>query len=557
MKNSTSIFAKKWDFVKSWVRSDPGYATFMMLLGVMSIVYLILPLTTPQTYISPDESVSAHMAHSLATQGTLWYIEPLNIDAFDRIHPRAMESHGGLVHPSGFWGISLIYGSIGSKFGVHSMHVITVLMSLFGVWLLVRILEAYVGPAIALLSGALVLLHPVWWHYISRGWHHNGALVSLIIMLIGVLQLRPCKQDQANNLIASLCAFLIILIRPVSIIWLTAPILFLWITCPSLRKQLIYVSTTMVASAITWFLIHTQLWTHFSATTNPSALADTSRSFINMLLPHGYQIKQVIASIWRYGIVLTWWIMIPAILYSGYYLWEKRSHIFKKQIAQFGSRKVLNPFEFGTHKKNNTNTLTGYIIIWILVTVVLWLWYGAWNIADNPDGSYVTVANSYARYWLPSYIMAIPLAIKGYALVSRKIPYKHTFSIILGIICALSIYTVMHSRDGIPAMITQLNTNHAIVQEVIQITGNDSIIISNRHDKLFFPHRKVMFPIDHPGTFETIQALIPTQELYMYGEAFDDQLFNQINQVLQNMPAHLQEVATFDSQRLYRIVYDG
>lgn len=524
--------------------------------AVMFVVYLIIPLSTPHTYISPDETANAYFAEQFAQTGRLWFIDSLNLDAFDRIHPRSTESHGGLVHPSGWWGISLLYGVIGSFTHASIMHILTAMIALLAVWLFTYVIEKIFDTPTATISFFILLTHPAWWYYTSRGWHHNTLLVSLLMILAWFIVCKPWQTAWAQYTSIISLTFLAILIRPVALLWVVPIILIIRFTKPAYARAYDAILVTGIITALLTYIIHTQLWTSIAYLTPASSIQSHTPSIIEYLFPHGYNFVTVARSIFWYGIAKFWWLTILAGV-GTYRIIVKNKSQFRwitNKDEQFGERKSINPFEFGRKSQKtdpNANTHIWYVIITITTTAILALWYGSWQLSDNPDPSYITLANSYVRYWLPAYILAIPLAVRGLMFIIKKINAKHGFTIAIILLLALSTQNVLSGRDGIPATIKQLKTNAEISEKVQEITPWHAIIITNRHDKLFFPQRRIIFPIDHPGTFESINALKETHPLFIYSLKMADHEIERYNEVLEHMNLKLISHTEFGNEHLY------
>ncbi len=158
------------------------------------------------------------------------------------------------------------------------------------------------------------------------------------------------------------------------------------------------------------------------------------------------------------------------------------------------------------------------------------------------------------RYWLPSYVLSAPLIAMGLRTIIKKVKHTHASLIIAVLFVGLSSYAVFSGRDGMINQIAQLKTNETISQDVSALIPEKSIIITNRHDKLFFPDHKVLFPIDHPGTFETIRALKDSQQMYVYGLRFSDEQQETYNGVLRQIGTKMEPIHEFGDEQLYKVV---
>ncbi|MFA5248664.1 MAG: STT3 domain-containing protein [Patescibacteria group bacterium] len=192
-----------------------------------------------------------------------------------------------------------------------------------------------------------------------------------------------------------------------------------------------------------------------------------------------------------------------------------------------------------------------YLLSFLISAIVLILYYGSWDFHDNPDPKSITIGNSYTRYWLPVYIGLMPLAtsfilrltwaifpseedkhresefwlrqdlplgvpdvIEGENAVKSMFArfcfgQKKFFSfslpsanfligtvrvILLIIYFYVSVMFVFGaSEEGLAYFSVNRKTSLNEYQEVLDLTEENSIIITRYHDKLFFPARTVSF----------------------------------------------------------------
>ena len=65
-----------------------------------------------------------------------------------------------------------------------------------------------------------------------------------------------------------------------------------------------------------------------------------------------------------------------------------------------------------------------YFLVFLTVSTILIFYYGSWKFNDNPDPTRFTIGNSYTRYWLPIYLMMIPLASLAIVYLSRFLVFS-------------------------------------------------------------------------------------------------------------------------------------
>lgn len=522
-------------------------------------VYVWFPVATGSTYNSPDETANAFFAEQLAQRGSLWYAEPINLSAFDRVHPRSTESHSGLVSPSVFWGISLWYGMILVVFGVWLAPFLGALVAVLGSFIFYLTLKRLWNERVAFFSWILLLAHPAFWYYASRPWYHTVLFVSLLIGLLLLVFVIPTKVEARPNdcsvwrgsflkEIPPLVSLgrndtysLLVILQNVSIFLLSfaavtvRPVEFLWIIpCLALAawKWKFPRSIALwsgIACGVLVVLGMQYLFSNPFLSPTTTSIAQTPHSFFSNLFPNGWHPLIVARTFFYYYSLKMWWYTLPL---------------------------AISLFYFIIHWKNETLTMRRWIIAFVVVTTILVLWYGSWDIRDNPDPRAISLGNSYMRYFLPSFILGIPI-IASFLCHSEQSEESPTHSvrgwIIVGLLFLFSAYSIFTGPDNLITTARQLSLNKKISAEVSAITPKNAIIISNRHDKLFFGERRVMFPIDDPGTFESIDVLQSTTPFFVYRLKFNNDEMGTYNQKLAPLGLHLSLKKEFGNEALYEL----
>ncbi len=567
------MIAQIKDVVKHLTRTNIAtivYALFFLF------AYLIIPMTSPNIYVSPDETANHFFAQQFISSRRLWYTETLNLDAFDRIHPRSTESSGGIVVPSGFFGISLVYGVIGIATHPLVIHILTACIALLASWILYTIVAKFFNQRTAYLSWVLLLMHPAWWYYASRPWHHSILFVSLLLCSAGCVLIRPLFtygrassiSRSMDDIASCLFFFLSILIRPSELLWLVPTLLTLyWLVEYETRRtiRLLLASAFFVALAVAGITYN--IFSFSVVSSSISSLQQTDSSFVHRIFPNGISLLSIFRNVFWYFGIKVWMFTVFLLVGCFVVIKENRSSYMKlfqsitnSQTYQFTRRAMKSPqsiFAFGPHAETRLNYETThiarYLVFFVMSSIILLVWYGSWRIVDNPDGQYITLANSYMRYWLPIFVMSIPFVAIGMQRVSELLHYKHALSFLLVIMFVFSTYMVMSGRDGIPNVIAQIRENYVIHKKVLAIVEENAVIITNRHDKLFFPVRRVMFPLDDPGTFESMNVLKSVVPLYVYDVKMSDDAQELYRAQLKDFGFTMKNVAEFDNEVLYAL----
>jgi hypothetical protein len=167
-----------------------------------------------------------------------------------------------------------------------------------------------------------------------------------------------------------------------------------------------------------------------------------------------------------------------------------------------------------------------YFLAFIVLSAILIFYYGSWKFNDNPDPSRFTIGNSYTRYWLPIYLMMMPLAALAIVKVSRafffagqEIRQRWRKIAISGLQAALvfliiasgTIFVMYGSEEGIAYLYYNNIAEKENTLKVFALTEADAVIITRYYDKFFFPERRIIM-----GTIPNDELLIAVNRLVKY-----------------------------------------
>jgi hypothetical protein len=131
-----------------------------------------------------------------------------------------------------------------------------------------------------------------------------------------------------------------------------------------------------------------------------------------------------------------------------------------------------------------------------IASVVLVYYYGSWLFFDNPDKTRATIGNSYTRYWLPIYMFAILLAARFFSSVLRgKLMYAGVPAVMLFLYFFTSVsigYVISGSEEGLKFTMLKSREARKEWHRVLGLTPKSATIVTEYHDKLLFPERKVI-----------------------------------------------------------------
>ncbi|MFA7377583.1 MAG: hypothetical protein WCZ15_02155, partial [Patescibacteria group bacterium] len=173
-----------------------------------------------------------------------------------------------------------------------------------------------------------------------------------------------------------------------------------------------------------------------------------------------------------------------------------------------------------------------YFSLFVLISTILIFYYGSWIFNDNPNPNRFTIGNSYTRYWLPIYLMMMPIVALLIARFSKAIKYlfkgelkilgkrvASAFEIsVLLFFSAWSInFVLFGSEEGLVHLYYNNLREKQSAEEIFSLTENEAIIITKYYDKFIFPERRViMGTLPNDEIFRSSQKLANYYPLYYY-----------------------------------------
>ncbi len=521
----------------------------MIVVGLFFLGSLIL-VNRSFLFVSPDETANAYFAELFANTFSFQGLDTPLADQFDRIHPRSTVNNHGQLLPGSFLGLSFLYGMISIVFGKWVFWILTPLITILTAYACRKLIAQWTNESIGLITSVLFLVHPAVWYYASRGMMHNVLFIDLLILACWMWVVRPFNQKWSSSIFldgffAGLFLGLALFVRSNEGIWI-AVVLFLsgliWWRSLSWRPLLAGLCGLSLGVGLLFFMntltyghpLTTGYTFHVSSFAQPAVqqavdmetLADTVT-----VLPFGFHPHTAWQHFSSYGVEMFWWLSL-LVLPGFFILWSQ---------------------------KTGRWTIRWALILSCLISVWLVLMYGSWEIHDNPDPTQVTMANSYVRYWLVLYVFSTPMIAAFVYWVSQR--GRSVFSrclmmvSLLVLISGLNVRAVfLQGQDGLVRMHTELQRSEQIQAAVLRYTPPESVIIVDRSDKLFFPHRQVWYPLRDEATYEAMPELVENTQLYYYGITFPQTDLEYLNtDRLKRMGLQIELIESFEHESFYRI----
>lgn len=535
-----------------------GGRIFLAAVLVLVFASSFILVREGRMFLSPDETANAFFSSNYAKTGQLFVFDPLNVTFADALHPRSTLSIAGRIVPSGFIGIPLLYGMVARVLGEWTLTLLTPLLALLAVLAWYGIVRRIFDRDIALWSAVLLAIHPAFWYYSARVFMPNVAFASLLLFAVWFLVARPLKSWDVS--ISGLLVGFALFIRPSEALWVLISIVMgaiffraawrwkdavLFVLCATLAlSPLPFVNRELYGSPIaTGYVVP-------STTTlqiEPASTADISltviepsawgvfQNIISPIFPFGIHPRNVLRHVALYQLSLFWWMTLLLII----------------------GIPLLIP------KRGDPRESRAPRAAYVAIAFTVWAWlsvmYGSWSFHDNPDPSAVTIANSYVRYWIPFSIVATPFAAAAILWISRRANTAIAQRLALAalfIVCAgLSVRLAFFSpEDGLVAAAATLRDSLQIQTSVLDLTEEDSVIVVDRADKLFFPLRSVLYPLRSDETYDLMPRLILRVPLYYYGITLPSQDVDYLNtRKLREHGLMIEPLHTYGIETLYKI----
>ncbi len=483
-------------------------------------------------WVSPDETANYIFAKLYSQEGKLTIFEKYNLLAEDIMHPRSFRSDYGWLKPVSFLGIILIYGKIA---GVTSYKILPFLTPFFGAIGIVYyylLIKKLFGRRNALISAFLLASFPVYLYYSARSMFHNILFIVLLLISLyyGVLMIKHKRETSRPRTTRSPCTMgsplaqnshiwhsvvrgkyltwlyaalaggftgLAVITRVSELLWIIPTLIILWAFNAKkigITKLIIFLSFLFLSilPVLYWNqILYGSPLSGGYAEMNQS-ISDVSQAGSNFItslmageLSHfkellnkisgnifhfGFHPRQSVKMFYHYFVRMFYWLFWPALL-GGILFLQKWRHWRRRHWA--------------------------YLMSYFIISLILLFYYGSWKFNDNPDPGQFTIGNSYTRYWLPIYLGALPFVslfiIKLTCLAKNKIIIFGIRSIVIILIFFVSTRFVLFGSDeGLIFTGQRQNSARRELEKVLNLTESGSVIITQYHDKLFFPERKVI-----------------------------------------------------------------
>jgi len=450
----------------------------------------------------------------------------------------------GYVVPVSFVGMPYLYGSAAKLFGVDILLFITPLIAVIIPFLFYLFLRSMFSFRVAGIAALLLAIHPAYWYFANRAMMHNVLFFGLLIaafaalscirgpfhfegriaggrvtlLFVGALLLGASLTVRVSEIVWVIPLLLIVAL----FFWRKNPwwVVFIFILGFAAPLTLAFVSNARLYGNPASFGYHGYEVFSFAPTLDAidaasaavraedySSLGNAIDELYNgftplwkYLLPFGYDMETFSAHFMEYFAKLFQWLVLPIAL--GTLL------LIRKGLIQIATVK--------------DHRLTVYVICSLLIFFWMTAYYGSWVVQDNIT-NIPTIGNSYVRYWLLLYALALPgVALLFVWAYDRARWFGLQRLALVGVLAAIAIYsfdaTFLRSNDSLVAIAASVRDSQQKLITVRGLTEQDAVIVSQRSDKNFFPERRVMESVEDFREAPLVRAMLDKGvPVYYYG----------------------------------------
>lgn len=522
-------------------------------------------------FLSPDETANYFFAKNYAENSTIAVFEEANLYGEEIIRPRSIRSDHGWLKPVSFLGIILLFGKIGAFFGSTVIPYLTPFFAALGIIFFYAFVRKLFDKQVAIISAVLLASFPVYFFYTVRSMFHN---VLFLVFLMGgalflLMSMPKLKREKKNffyfkltkeqiltfifSLLTGIFFGLAIGARSSELLWL-APTLF--VTWLFYARRLGLTRLVLMVVGLTLALLPIFYWNQIlysspfyggysEMNTSIQELSQVSGNIIHSnLLDNSFS---------KYQAVFT--VLKDNIFYFGYHPYQSLKMFYYYVPVMFPWLCLATFFGLIIYlwqfcKKPNKTQLA-YLSTWLVLSFILVMYYGSWKFNDNPDPRRFTIGNSYTRYWLPMYVLAFPLVslfiVKLAKLFSKLINLKiktkvgsrlraMLYTLVALVLTGAWLYISMifvffGSEEGILTLYYNHFRDKAAAAIVLEQTEDNAIIITQYHDKHFFPERKIISALLTDNKINLVFVnLLKNYPIYYYNFSFPEKDFHYLNE---------------------------
>ena len=571
-------------------------AIFLSFFVLLFLFYSFLAFKSPGKFTSPDETANFYFIKQFAGNLSFKVAEPLNGTA-PIVAPRSIMVQKDGLAPGSFLGMPLFYGIVGWFFGQWIILFLTPLFSVIAVFVFYKLINLIFDRRTALISAALMAVHPAFWYYTARGMFHNALFLDLLI--IGFYFLTKTLTQKVTSYRLQVTSYFLaglfiggaVAVRTSEVIWIAVLLLAVVIIFRKLIDWRIGICIALIGMIISMIpILHQNQKLYGSALTfsytvgaeraevavkaadkafgSANIIAKTFDNISGLIekaiFPFGIHWDNIFANLWNYGIWLVWPFALLT-LFGLITLGKKASVSLLVWLKVFVHRYFTKTKPHNDTSRENHNPQSVYFFLYLFLSIYLILYYGSWKISDNVLGQdAVSLEQSYVRYWLPLYVFGLPFAayflnviFKIWENKFRAVQRNGLIWLAVFLLFSFSISSAMAERNVGLAKVRENTVEYKeVADKAKRLIESNAIIAAGKADKVFFPEFKVIASeIDTSKKAKQLKKILQKAPVYISILDFAGQS-EKMNK-LENYGFKIgKEIEVGEDIRLYEIIYD-
>ena len=501
-----------------------------LILGPLAVIFIIiyswfsfttsLPFNfSAERFIPifswPDAMANNFFIDYFIEKSNFVFPEILNPVVNNIIHPRSTNviADGSIV-PTAFLGFAIIHGLIGKLTGAWAIKFLTAFAAGGASLFFYGLLKKLFNNNIALISAILLFTLASYWYYANL-----VMLPTIMFVFLAAAGFYFVIKSTDNNwlaLLGGLFLGLASIVRLTETAWIfliLAIMAAFFFKKISFGKVFLFVIGFIVPLSLLLYynnLTYGSPWlfgyfrmndglgvmdrlpAEMSVDSDISAIANYLRL---IFMPFGFSAKHVVLNFYRYFVLFLW--PYFALFSVGGLVWFYQ--VLKKKVDR---------------------VQVAYAVCASVICSWLILYYGSWEFADKMVLRDNFIASSYVRYWLVMNIMILPFI----ALLFDKILQIKSLHKALNVILVVMLLSGLAIFSFGKAYLTQgeglidqkkiISEAYELQKKVIGVVGAESILISDRADKFFWPKIRVVdFNLNYL-IFPELKKIIPEHSVY-------------------------------------------
>lgn len=436
--------------------------------------------THNRSFSSPDETANHFFTKQFIETGKL--SAPADGPLASLIKPRSVGWQENQLIPSSFIGLPLLYGAVGKVFGGWSIYFFEPLLASVAVFLFYLTLKRIFSPSIAAASAVLLCTQPVFVFYAMRPFWHNGLFIELII-IAGALLLRSFASPRWWSYgLFGFTLSLALAVRSAEIAWVALSVLLIALVY---RQKISWRYVGFAACGAVCVFVPLLL---FQFQTFDSVLPTSYHAVVSLTSDEATPVQQ---SAQLLGRLLIPFGFDPMTFFNTFFRYSLQLMFPWFTIGLFGAiQYIVRQFRAGTGSY-------AYAVWVILLSIWLMVYYGSFTFTEFVDPSAVLIGNSYARYWLPLYVLIIPFTVSFlFSLARRLLPRQPRLmaAALLIVLTGIGIQQIVNDRHFGMSNMEQSYFQPAErkLETILKNTPTDAIILAGPDDKIYWPKRRVV-----------------------------------------------------------------